>query len=87
MCGNDSYTADRPTRFGLRATVDGAEVRLLQIAGSGRIRLGSAGHRWWSNRTAWPWEACEATEGQLYRTRNEAETVGARLRGSRSESS
>jgi hypothetical protein len=60
-------------------------MRLVQIAGGGRIRLEEAksGRTWWTRPPSGvAWEVYVADRGQRYRTQEEAEQVAVNLAGS-----
>ena len=69
--------------YGLRFFQKGRETRLMQIGGSGRLRLErpAAGkvRRWWASPPAATWEAYKATAGQTYTSLEVAESVAKRL--------
>lgn len=68
------------TRYGLRYFQCGVEIRLLQIAGGGRVLLADAGRRWWSRAPRHAaWQVYETGEGQTYGSRGEAESVAVNL--------
>lgn len=67
-------------RYGLRYYAEHNEVRLLQIAGGGRIMLESAGKEWWTSPPKGAdWQVYIADAGQTYDTREMAEQVARNL--------
>jgi hypothetical protein len=69
--------------YGLRFFQEGCETRLMQIAGSGRLRLecpaGGNAKQWWARPPVATWETYRATAGQTYASRELAESVARRL--------
>jgi hypothetical protein len=63
--------------YGLVYFQGGEEVRLLQIGGDGRLRLGTAYRKWWSRIPKVKWEVIEsaADAGQTYESYEMAMTV------------
>jgi hypothetical protein len=73
-------------RYGLRFWQGSEEIRLMQIAGSGRIRLRSVhtGKLWWcAPPNAVRWYIYAATEGHTFPDYDVASQTVARLLGRR----
>lgn len=63
-------------RFGLRYFEGNREIRLLQISGSGRLRLADATRKWWAKRTPeTKWEIYPTDEGHAYLDADTAQSV------------
>ncbi len=69
-------------RYGLRCSIGGEVVRLLQLGGSGRLRVGTADRAWWTKRRSdLRWEVYRAEEGETFPSEAAAQIVVSNITG------
>src|SRR4051794_8725056 len=78
-CEAGRFGQTRRPCFGLRFRRNSQIIQLLQIGGSGRLKLGAHDKVWWEKPPSVCWEVYEAVDGRTYSTREEAEAVAANL--------